>query len=336
MTYSTFRLSRRTFAAALVAVVAAFAAASGAEAAGDTIAVGKAVPFAWTFTPINIGVETGIMKKHGIAHVKIVGFGGDAKLQQALLTKDIDFGLASGPGMAFNAKGGGGIAVAAYYDAPRNLGISVPYDSKMKLDDLKGDKVSVSTVGSLTYWLAQRLSEHMGWGVNGMTEVPLGGYRNALSALKTHQIQAMVTATEVTLMLERKKTLKQIYNFADLVPHFITHVIEARKDLVKDNPDLVKRFVAAYFDTVDYMYGHKKETVAISAKVLHQSPEVMSQIYEAEMPQFSRTGRFDPQAVALLKESFITMHRLDHKPADDQLFTTAFLPSETGNQAMKR
>lgn len=311
----------------MAAATAAFAAllAPGSQArAGDTITVGKAVPFAWTFTPIDIGTAVGIMKKHGFDHVKIVGFGGDAKLQQALLSKDIDFGLASGPGMAFNAKGGGGLAVAAYYGAPKNLGVSVLKDSTLKLSELKGKKLSVSTVGSLTYWLSQRLAQHMGWPAGSITAVPLGGYRNSLSALKTNQIDGMVTATEITLKLD--KTLKQIYNFADLVPHFITHVIEARKDLVKDNPDRVRRFVAAFFETVDYMYAHRDQAVAISAKALKQKKEVMGRIYDFEMPEFSRTGEFDPKAVALLKQSFIDMKRLDRKPKDSELFTEAFLP----------
>ena len=316
----------RTIAALAAALVVATFTATGARA-GDAITVGKAVPNAWTFTPIDIGVEKGILKKHGFDEVKIVSFGGDAKLQQALLSKDIDFGLASGPGMAFNAKGGGGYGVAAFYGAPRNLGIAIPYDSTMsQLAELKGKKLSVSTAGSLTYWLAQRLSQQMGWGVDGVTPVPLGGFQHSLAALQTKQVDAMVTATETALLLERQKKIKQLYNFAELVPRFITHVIEARKDIVKDKPDVVRRFVAAWFDTIDYVRAHKAESVEIAARVLRTPADIVERIYDLEIGEYSKTGAFDPEAVAILKQSFIEMTVLDRKPTDEELFTEAFLP----------
>jgi ABC-type nitrate/sulfonate/bicarbonate transport system substrate-binding protein len=130
----------------------------------------------------------------------------------------------------------------------------------------------------------------------------------------------------MSLGLEGKKRIKQVYNFADLVPKFITHVIFARKDEVKSQPELVKRFVAAWFDTIAYMASHKNEAVAISAKVLNQPPELISKIYDLEFPEMSRTGKFDPEAVAMLKQSWIDMKQLEKKPADSELFTEAFLP----------
>jgi len=312
----------------VVLALTAIVALPGPARAGDSITVGKAVAPAWTFTPIDIGVEAGILKKHGFDDVKIVAFGGDAKLQQALLSKDINFGLASGPGMAFNAKGGGGIAVASYYGAPRNLGISVKYDSKTTPNDLKGAKVGVSTPGSLTDWLTRRFAEKMGWGSEGITPVPLGAPTASVSAVETGQINAGVISTEMTYGLEAKKRIKQIYNFSTLVPKFITHVIFARKDEVKATPDKVKRFVAAWFDTIDYMAANKEKAVEISAKVLNQDPALIARIYDWEFPEFSRDGRFDPEAVALLKQSFIDMKELEKKPADDELFTEAFLPKK--------
>jgi NitT/TauT family transport system substrate-binding protein len=315
----------RVLGVALTLLLAAGTLPTPAQA-GDSITVGKAVAPAWTFTPIDVGAQSGIFKKHGFDEVKIVAFGGDAKLQQALLSKDINFGLASGPGMAFNARGGGGLAVASYYGAPRNLGISVKYDSKTTPKDLKGGKVAVSTPGSLTDWLTRRLATKMGWGPEGITPVPLGAPTASVSAVETGQVNAGVISTEMSLGLEGKKRIKQVYNFADLVPKFITHVIFARKDEVKSQPELVKRFVAAWFDTIAYMASHKNEAVAISAKVLNQPPELISKIYDLEFPEMSRTGKFDPEAVAMLKQSWIDMKQLEKKPADSELFTEAFLP----------
>src|SRR5262249_34589506 len=85
---------------------------STAAAAGDRVRVGKAVPFAWTFTPIDVGIAVGIFAKHGL-ELEVTGFAGDARLQQGLVSDSIDFGLGSGAGMGFLAKGVPAKAVAA-------------------------------------------------------------------------------------------------------------------------------------------------------------------------------------------------------------------------------
>jgi NitT/TauT family transport system substrate-binding protein len=311
---------------AAVAVITLTGAIAAAHA-GDSIAVGKAVPFAWPFTPIDIAVQEGIMKKHGFDDVKVVGFDGDAKEQQGLVAKNIEFGLGSGPGLAFDAKGGAGIGVCAYYGAPYSLGISMPYDSPIaKVEQLRGKTLAVTTVGSLTAWLAQRLSQHLGWGTDGITPVALGGLPAQLAAVRTRQVDGLVLAPEAAFALEAKKEIRQIYNFGDLLPHFITEAVFARKDLVKNDPDMVRRFVAAWLETLDFVRTHKAETVDISAKVLNKSPSVISRVYDHEQKGFIWDCSFDPRAIGLLDETFVEMHLLESKPADDELFTAAFLP----------
>src|ERR1700684_1873415 len=72
--------------------------------ANDTIHVGKAQGTAWTFLPVDIGIEHGFFARQGL-DVDSADLGGDAKVQQALAAGSIDIGLGSGPGMAFLAKG---------------------------------------------------------------------------------------------------------------------------------------------------------------------------------------------------------------------------------------
>jgi hypothetical protein len=55
---------------------------------------------------------------------------------------------------------------------------------------------------------------------------------------------------------------------------------------------------------------------------------VVGKDYDFEAGMFIDDGRFDPQAVAALKQSFIDMGTLHERPADDVLFTTQFLPVE--------
>src|SRR5580658_395091 len=140
---------------AMLPLSAKFAPARAAE----KLRVAKVVPFAWTFTPLDIGMETGIFAKHGL-EIEESASAGDAKLQQLLTAGSVDIGIGSGPGMAFSVTGVPAKGVAAMYGAPRNMAVMVGYDSDIKtIADLKGKKLGCTTVGSLTDWIGTRINQ---------------------------------------------------------------------------------------------------------------------------------------------------------------------------------
>src|SRR3954464_15057348 len=141
--------------------------------AAEKLRVGKAVAFAWTFTPLDIGIQTGIFAKHGL-EIEASDATGDAKLQQALTADSLDVGIGSGPGMAFMAKGVPAKAVAAMAGVPTNMALMVNYNSPIKtVDDLRGKRIGVTTVGSLTDWIGKRISSVKGWGPGGIITLPI-------------------------------------------------------------------------------------------------------------------------------------------------------------------
>jgi len=132
-----------------------------------------------------VGIETGIFRKHGI-EVEVSSFGGGPRVQQAIAADSIDIGLGSGPELALAAKGAPEIGVAAMADAPYSVLLAVLKDSPIKsAADLKDKTISVSSKGSLTYWLAQELSRRQGWGPEGFKIAPLGATGAQTAALKT-------------------------------------------------------------------------------------------------------------------------------------------------------
>src|ERR1700728_2628291 len=194
----------KTKVAAIAALVMAMTGA-GAAQANDAIHVGKAQGTAWTFLPVDIGVEQGFFAKQGL-DVDSADLGGDAKVQQAIAAGSIDIGLGSGPGLAFVAKGSPAIGVAAFAGPPRNISAIVLEDSPIKtVADLKGKLIAVSTVGSLSDWLAKQMAIQEGWGQDGIRTVPLGAVQTSLAALRARQIDAMVLSTEAGFGLEERK-----------------------------------------------------------------------------------------------------------------------------------
>ncbi len=308
----------------LTAVVALLGA--GAARANDQVHVGKAQGTAWTFLPVDIGIEQGFFAKQGL-DIDSADLGGDAKVQQALAAGSIDFGLGSGPGMAFVAKGSPAIGVAAFAGPPRNISAIVLADSPIKtIADLKGKRIAVSTVGSLSDWLAKQMAIQEGWGQDGIRAVPLGAVETSIAALKAKQIDAVVLSTEMGFALEQRNEGRMLTAMDRYAPHFITHVVFAQKSLVANNPALVEHFLKGFFAAIAFMKTHRDETSVLAERVLHQSPTVVREDYDFEVGMFLDDGRFDPQAVAALKQSYVDMGTLTSKPADDVLFTTQFLP----------
>ena len=306
-------------------IIAALALTPAARAA-DKVHAAKAAGVAWTFTLLNVGIEQGIFAKYGL-DVDTADMAGDARLQQALASGAVDFGLGSGPSMALAAKGGQAIAVAAFAGEPRNLAIIVGKDSPIKtVADLKGKKMGATTKGSLTEWLVQQLSRQQGWGDEGIPMVELGTFDASLAALRVKQVDAMVGALEAGYLLEEKGEAKVLTGLEKVAPKFHTHVVFARKALVAEKPDQVKRFLQGFFASIAYMKAHKEETSKVAEAVLKESPQVASKTYDYEISMLEDDGRFDPAAVEVIKESLVEMKMLDSKPNDDQLFTTKFLP----------
>jgi NitT/TauT family transport system substrate-binding protein len=317
-------ISRRLMMLAALAS-AAWTAGSGAAVAADTVRVGKSVAIAWTFTPLDIGKEMGIWAKHNI-DVEISSFGGDARLQQALAANGVDFGLGSGPGMGFAVKGVPAKAVAAFAGSPFNLGIVVAANSPYNdIKDMKGKKFAITTVGSLTDWLLKRAALSQGWKHDDLIGVPLGGFETNYAAFKTGQVDGIVLAIEACYMLVNRNEAKIIARMGDYAPQFHTHVIYARNELIDKNPDLVKRFLAGWFETIAWMKANKEKTVEISSRVLKSTPDVISRAYDEQIGMLQDNGKFNPEAIKVIKKSLIEMEILDKEPTDDQIFTTKFV-----------
>ena len=294
--------------------------------AADKIRLGKAQGGAWTFLPANVGLTQGLFARYGL-DVEMVDLAGDAKLQQAFAASSIDIGLGSGPGLAFAAKGSPAIGVAAFAGAPRNMSATVLINSPItSVDQLKGKLVSASTVGSLSDWLAKQMAIEKGWGPDGIKTIALGAIANSVSALVTHQTDGAILATEASFQLEEQKKSRFLVGMDKFAPHFITHVVYAQRELVASDPQVIERFLKAFFASIALVKSNKQMTSDLAVQVLNQSPAVANRTYDYEVSMLLDDGRFDPQAVDVLRQSFVDMGTLDSKPSADQLFTTQFLP----------
>jgi ABC-type nitrate/sulfonate/bicarbonate transport system substrate-binding protein len=311
----------------LAAFALAFIAAGTVTArAADLVRVGKASATTFAFAPVEIGKEKGIWQKYNL-DVESIGFGGDARLQQAMVADSIDFALGSGPGMGFLAKGVPATAVAAMANEPLAMGLSIGKDSPIKgYDGLKGTTVSVSTAGSLTMWLVREFSRQRGWGPVGIKTVPLGVNPAQVAALKAGNVQGIVTSSSVGYMLEKSGEGRVLVEFGEHVRDFHTHVIFATNAIVTRHPDRVRRFLAGWIDVIAFMAANRNETIRLVVPVSGLPEDIQAREYDKAMPMMSRDLRFKPAALDVLARSLVELEILPVAPDMKTLYTEQFLP----------
>jgi len=66
--------------------------------------------------------------------------------------------------------------------------------------------------------------------------------------------------------------------------------------------------------------------VKVAQEVSNLSPAVALETYREQMPLFSRDGRFDPKAIAVVGQAIVDTGLLDHPVDMTTLYTEKFLP----------
>jgi NitT/TauT family transport system substrate-binding protein len=309
-------------------VLCAFAVLPAAScAAAETLRVGKAVGVAFSFVPLDVGIRKGMFAQNGI-EIEQTTFAGDARMQQAMTAGGIDIALGSGPAMAFTAKGAPVKAIAAMAGAPRLLCLIVRPDGPKSVAELKGKTVSVSTVGSLTYWLVSETSRQQGWGPNGINIATVGAPQAQVVALQRRDTDAMVADISSAFELEQTGKARILMRFGDLVKDFHIHVIFATDNAIATRPAALRAFLKGWFDTIAFMRANRAATVAIAMDVLNKDEEIIGRTYDELMPMYSDDGKFNPKALAVLATSYVDLGVLPQAPDMTKLYTEAFLPKK--------
>jgi ABC-type nitrate/sulfonate/bicarbonate transport system substrate-binding protein len=309
-------------AAVAVAIVGVLPLAAHAA---DTLRVGKPDATGFDFAILQVGIDAGIFKQYDL-EIETVTLSGSAKLHGGMISNSIDIALGAGTDFAFIAKGAPEKGVAAMAGVPLNIAVLVRPDGPIKtLPDLKGKKVGVSSLVSLTYWLGQQLSHQEGWGPNGLVFAETGSGQASVAALVSGGIDAMVGSLEVGLALEKDGKAHLLSTFGNVDP-FLTHMISATDDLMAKNPAALRRFLKGWFETVAYMKKDKADAIRLSRTVTQLPPDIAEKVYEIEMPMYFTDGHFDLKAVDRVKQSIIDTGQATSMPDNSALFTEQYLP----------
>jgi ABC-type nitrate/sulfonate/bicarbonate transport system substrate-binding protein len=313
-------------AARRLGLVAAFALFAVHAEADDKIRAGTPEPTAFVFAPVDVGIETGIFAKYGL-DVERIDFAGGAKLHQAMAAGALDIIIGTGSDMAFLMKGAPERGVAAYGNDLNSLSLVVrAEDGVRRIEDLKGKTIGTTTAGSFTSWIAKTIAARHGIGADGIKLAYLGAMSGIVAGLLSGNVDAIVATTSGSLKLEGEGKVRILVKAGDEITDFIADIIYASEPMMTERPDVLRRFLAAWFETMRFMKSKKAETLRITQKATKLPDDIASKTYDAETPSFFTNGHFDRQKLAAVKQALIDVGLVDKAPPDEELISEIFLP----------
>lgn len=319
-------MHRFHMAASAAAIAALFCSVlTAAAVANDRVVVGKAVPIGFIFMPVDIGVKAGIFAKDGF-DVEVQGLAGDAKLNQAMAAGSVDIGIGGATDLAFEAKGSPTMAVAAMSNSAAWLGLIVPAQSPIAtVKDLRGKRIAVTTPSSLTYYVVRELSRQQGWGPDGIVTVPLGAPSTYLAALKAGQVDGATSSIENGYALEEKHEGRVLLSYGVIGP-VESMAVFATDAMVEKRPEVLRRFLKSWFETIAYLKMHRAEALAIMKGPYSDAAE--EKVYDRVVESLSSDGKFPPEAMEKLGKSFAELGLVEPDAKVDlaSLYTEKFLP----------
>lgn len=310
-------------------LLGALALAPPPAAAGTALLVGTSHQTADAELPASVGIELGIFEKHGL-DVKITDFGGGSRMIQAMTAGSIGIGVGAGSEMALIAKGAPMLAVCEDASSLPYFSVGVPYASPVhSLEQLKGKKVGITAAGSLTAWLARELERHEGWGTDAINIVAIGGNPAAVAAaLRTNLVDGNIGSTMEIEDMQAHQIARVLAPASSFIGRTAAGVIFASNDMMKQNPDTIRRYIAAYLETTRYISTHKAETVEIESRITHYPPSIVGEEYDVDQGMFTKDCRFDAESLASLERSFIELELLPAAPDMSKLYTAAYVPKD--------
>lgn len=313
--------------AAALALVAAFAVASSSAFAADKLRVAKS-GISLMFTSLDVGEAAGIWKQLDLDVVGIQ-MDGEAPMQKAMASGELDIALASGTSGAFKIKGVPQSPVAQMSGPPADFVVIVHPNSKYKdIKDLKGKKLGVTARGSLTDWLVHEASRLQGWGDDGIEAVGISNLQARMAAMKNGDIDGMITTPETATDYAENGAAKILLYFGDYVHDFVTHSILAHNDIINKKPEVLQRFLKGWFMTVAYMKKpeNREKSIEVMAGVLKISKTAAAVAFDAEIKVMSDDGAWDMKGLDVVRKSLPGFGLLDYVPEAKDLVSDKFVP----------
>jgi len=291
--------------------------------------------------PFYYGKEKGYFKDAGI-DLEIQEGRGSATVTQVVAAKTVQFGYVDVPTMMRAAvKGAPVIAVGVALQTNPMSVMGFAEKNIRKPDDIKGKTVA-STPGDSMSQIWPLFLKKTGLKESDFKTVS-GDAVTKLNAVINGQADLLLGYVMDQSMKIKDATGKDVFpiKFADYGINLVSSGIIAHKDFVKENPDLVKRFMAAATKSVEEASKHPKDA---AQAILNANPkggriETLTQGFELTIPLYRDPSGKKSQPFDVTNNNMkdtvdvlVEYGGLEAKAKDEfkTYYTNQYLPSGSG------
>jgi len=254
----------------------------GHAAAQDKVRAAVGQRGNWDTLFISQGTEAGIFKKNNL-DVDITWTRGGAETLQAIITDSADVAMANGILGVIGAasKGAPVKIVSAQMTGAGDIFWYVKADSPIKsMNDMNGKTMGFSRPGSSTDLVGRALAEHF---KVQPKHISTGGIPDTRTQVMSGQIDAGWSAAPFNFELVSEGKIRIIARGSD-VPSLNEQTVRvnaASTKFLKEKRDVARRFMKAYYESIEWVYANPDKSTAFYASFNKTSPEIAKQTIEA-------------------------------------------------------
>lgn len=238
----------------------------------------------WDTAVPHLGEKAGIFKKHGIA-MEMVYTRGSGETVQPVISGNVDLGLAVGTlgAIGYFAKGAPIRIVAAQATGAADYWYAK--DPAIKtLKDAKGKTIAFSTVGSSTHSMVLAFIKEYGLDVKPTST---GSPPATLTNVMSGQIDIGWASPPFGLKEIEEGKIHLVARGGDtkIIGGQTIRTIIANADALKNRKDVIRRFMQAYKETIDYMYSNNPQVLTDYAEFAKITPAMAKRVREEFFPK---------------------------------------------------
>ncbi|MBL8663204.1 MAG: ABC transporter substrate-binding protein [Candidatus Odyssella sp.] len=272
------RLKRSGLVAALLLVTAP-------ARAEDIVITQFGVAFAGN--PFAIGIDGGYFRKAGVDLTGIIAGAGGGTSVRNVMASPLGYGeVVLSAAIAAIREGQDIRVVNVGARSVADVVVVVKPESPIKsLKDLEGKRIGFSNPKSLSEILAIMALEKGGLKAEQAQRVALGSLGGALTALEKDGVEAAITMQVV--WAQRADKLRVILDAGRDLPPMVQSVGIATGDLMRKNPDKLRKIIAARREAVQFMNAKPEEAAKMLGK---HFPKMPAEVLHKVTVQLAKNG----------------------------------------------
>ena len=239
----------------------------------------------WDTAVPHLGDKAGIFKKHGLT-LEMIYTSGSGETVQPVVSGNVDLGIAVGTlgAIGYFAKGAPIRIVAAEATGAADYWYAKTTSGIKSLRDAKGKSIAFSTNGSSTHSMVLAFIKEFNLDVK---PVATGGPPATLTAVMSDQVDIGWAAPPFGLreIDEGKINLVARGRDTKIVAGQTIRTIIANADALKNRREVLRRFMQAYRETIDYMYSDNAQALADYAEFAKITPAVAKRVRDEFFPK---------------------------------------------------